>query len=329
MAYGVEARPSPKSREPSQVSPCRRWPTGSSTSGSWSCSAWSLSERDIRRDIPVWGADDGCPPDGAVPREKILADLDRPGTPYWRLKKLMDAWCALWFWPVDKAGLLDGTDPALSARHRPRSPTSAEVPAFEAPVVVREGRTCSAGWNRSSSPCRRKTTGTRQIHAIEKSERPVPLADLDDWLTSPRHCSARGHPGRFAGQRASPRWHELSDVRGFADRPDGHGAGAPAGGRFPWLPAAEQIADQQGFFHWELKFAQVFAKGGFDLQVGNPPWVRPRWQEDAVLAEHEPWFRLAEKPPTAEVWRERKFIALAGARGARFSFPSLLPTRES
>ncbi|MGO4427974.1 hypothetical protein AB4Z54_56995, partial [Streptomyces sp. MCAF7] len=31
--------------------------------------------------------------------------------PYWRLKTVMDAWCALWFWPLDKVGELDGTDP--------------------------------------------------------------------------------------------------------------------------------------------------------------------------------------------------------------------------
>ncbi len=49
-----------------------------------------------------------------------------------------------------------------------------------------------------------------------------------------------------------------------------------------------RIADDQGFFHWELEFAQAFANGGFDLQVGNPPWVRPRWDDDAVLAEHDP-----------------------------------------
>jgi hypothetical protein len=54
-----------------------------------------------------------------------------------------------------------------------------------------------------------------------------------------------------------------------------------------------------------LDFAQVFAKGGYDLQVGNPPWVRPRWQEDVVLAELEPWFVLAEKPSVAE-WRLHK-----------------------
>ena len=39
-----------------------------------------------------------------MPRDEIVADLTSPGTPYWRLKTVMDAWCALWFWPVDKAG---------------------------------------------------------------------------------------------------------------------------------------------------------------------------------------------------------------------------------
>ncbi len=69
------------------------------------------------------------------------------------------------------------------------------------------------------------------------------------------------------------------------------------GERFPWLDTVEQIASDQGFFHWELRFAAVFALGGFDLQVGNPPWVRPIWKEQRVLAEFEPWFELTEKAP--------------------------------
>ena len=43
----------------------------------------------------------------------------------------------------------------------------------------------------------------------------------------------------------------------------------------PWLDVCESVAAEQGFFHWELEFATVFGRGGFDLQVGNPPWVRP------------------------------------------------------
>jgi hypothetical protein len=76
--------------------------------------------------------------------------------------------------------------------------------------------------------------------------------------------------------------------------------------RFPWLRTVRNIAEEQGFLHWELEFALVFARGGgFDLQVGNPPWVRPRWNESAVLAEHEPWFELEAKASVAEKDRRR------------------------
>ena len=70
-------------------------------------------------------------------------------------------------------------------------------------------------------------------------------------------------------------WDELGDVehndRVYADA-------KPVDevlGRHPWLNVCQRIAEQQGFFHWELEFAPVFDGGGFDLQVGNPPWVRP------------------------------------------------------
>lgn len=63
----------------------------------------------------------------------------------------------------------------------------------------------------------------------------------------------------------------------------------------PWLEMIRQIADREGFFHWELEFAPVFHHGGFDLQVGNPPWVRLDWEDDVALAEHDPWFGITEK----------------------------------
>lgn len=32
------------------------------------------------------------------------------------------------------------------------------------------------------------------------------------------------------------------------------------------------IAERNRFFHWRLEFPEVFAKGGFDCVLGNPPW---------------------------------------------------------
>ncbi|MGI8309332.1 hypothetical protein [Saccharopolyspora hattusasensis] len=63
----------------------------------------------------------------------------------------------------------------------------------------------------------------------------------------------------------------------------------------PWLEECQRIADKEGFFHWELDFAPIFSAGGFDLQVGNPPWVRPTWDDDTILAERDPWFTFNEK----------------------------------
>jgi hypothetical protein len=64
----------------------------------------------------------------------------------------------------------------------------------------------------------------------------------------------------------------------------------------PWVPTSADVIDADptsqkallagglaqeiGFFHWELEFAQVFAdRGGFDVVPGNPPWERIKLQE--------------------------------------------------
>jgi len=45
-----------------------------------------------------------------------------------------------------------------------------------------------------------------------------------------------------------------------------------------------ELAGQYRFFHWHLQFTQVFAKGGFDVVLGNPPWERVKLQEQEFFA---------------------------------------------
>jgi hypothetical protein len=55
------------------------------------------------------------------------------------------------------------------------------------------------------------------------------------------------------------------------------------------LAQACAVAQQQRFHHWELAFGEVFAeRGGFDLIVGNPPWVKMSFDAKGVLSEYEP-----------------------------------------
>ena len=60
-----------------------------------------------------------------------------------------------------------------------------------------------------------------------------------------------------------------------------------------------------------MEFAPEFAAGGgFDLQVGNPPWVRLDWQEDLALAELDPWWGVTDDASPKEQ-RARRAADLA------------------
>ena len=61
-----------------------------------------LAEQEIRRSIPVWGAGE-LPAGGAVQREQIEESLADEAGAYRRLRRVMDAWTALWFWPLTEA----------------------------------------------------------------------------------------------------------------------------------------------------------------------------------------------------------------------------------
>ena len=62
---------------------------------------------------------------------------------------------------------------------------------------------------------------------------------------------------------------------------------------FPRLALVRKIANDNKFMHWELEFADVFAdKGGFDLVIGNPPWICVRWNEQNLLSDSNPMFAV-------------------------------------
>lgn len=59
------------------------------------------------------------------------------------------------------------------------------------------------------------------------------------------------------------------------------------------LALVRDLAERHRFLHWELQFADVFRdRGGFDLIVGNPPWIKVEWNEGGLMGDHEPLFVL-------------------------------------
>ncbi len=70
--------------------------------------------------------------------------------------------------------------------------------------------------------------------------------------------------------------------------------------------AIEGLTAAYQFFHWHLAFPEVFACGGFDCVLGNPPWERVKIQEKEWFAERSP--AIAAAPNAAA--RKRLIEAL-------------------
>lgn len=61
----------------------------------------------------------------------------------------------------------------------------------------------------------------------------------------------------------------------------------------PRAQIADSLADNYKYFHWELEFADIFeSNSGFDLILGNPPWLKVEWKEGGVMGDHQPKFIL-------------------------------------
>lgn len=54
------------------------------------------------------------------------------------------------------------------------------------------------------------------------------------------------------------------------------------------LEAARMACREARVLHWPLAFPQVFAEGGFDCVLGNPPWERIKLQEEEFFATRNP-----------------------------------------
>jgi hypothetical protein len=77
----------------------------------------------------------------------------------------------------------------------------------------------------------------------------------------------------------------------------------------PRLQKIRGLAERHRFMHWELAFADLFEeRGGFDLTLGNPPWIKIEWNEGGVMGDFEPLLILRDtSAPEMRTLREQTF----------------------
>ncbi len=124
------------------------------------------------------------------------------------------------------------------------------------------------------------------------------LPDRDEWLTDlallldsdvlPSLSGGSGQRELFAPTMPAEEARGLVDEVGFADV-------ERLIERWPRLRLADELAGRYRFHHWELEFADLFAeRGGFDLILGNPPWVKLEWKEAGIMGDFDPSFVLGK-----------------------------------
>jgi len=60
------------------------------------------------------------------------------------------------------------------------------------------------------------------------------------------------------------------------------------------IAESKRLADNFKFFHFHLAFPEVFAQGGFDVGLGNPPWNKIQPEEEKFFATIRPEIANAE-----------------------------------
>jgi hypothetical protein len=161
-------------------------------------------------------------------QEKIRQDLESNSGCFQRLKLLMDTWCALWFWPLDRPDELPRRISFLAAA------------------------------------------------ALLLGDRP-PAREVRSFLSA--------QLGFEIDVLVNAAGETVPDTQSLSDA-------------VSWFGIARSLSDEQHFHHWELVFPEILGPfpdhSGFDLIVGNPPWIKIGWQDALILAEIEPSLGVRE-----------------------------------
>ncbi|MBP7544619.1 MAG: class I SAM-dependent DNA methyltransferase, partial [Acidovorax sp.] len=194
----------------------------------------------------------------AIRQQGLLNEDGDLATPFRRLKLVMDYWCALWFWPITQSH-------ALPSREQWWMEVGAILEGNVIDVTPQAGFDFQPG-----TPTSAQTVVIPEVQpSLDGMETQLPLA-----------------------QAAAPRLHDklgqlrISKLRQLFSR----------------IAVVEGIAAQRRFMHWELCFADVLlgagpgaagrAGAGFDLILGNPPWLKVEWNEAGILGERNPVFAV-------------------------------------
>ncbi len=175
-------------------------------------------------------------------QQEMFSRNIRNSSPYRRLKLIMDYWCALWFWPIEKTDLL---------------PSRAEF-LFDISLVL-EGNLFDANVDEKGQQLLFPDTRPKQMS--------MNMLDELGYVNVDKLCAENKRLG-----------------------------------------LAQELSERHRYLHWELEFAYLFEnRQGFDLVLGNPPWIKLKWSELKILGETDPIIEIRNLAKNSyEIYLEKR-----------------------
>lgn len=236
--------------------------------------------------------------DNYVEKERLNDTRYRHDNAYFRLKMVMDYWCALWFWDYDHAdelptreeywgdinAMLNVSDEAINQHTRQALKQKVYVDGKGQLGLFPEGHMNDMFYQQQLE-C--------SVHEDLPSVGAAPCAGPQE-MSQPLSDEATSEIIIKSKQEM------LTEVKGdvrtiFDDSM-----------RFKYV---KELADRYHFFHPMLEFIEVFwLRDGFDIICGNPPWIKLEFDEQGIISERFPEVEIRKmSAPDVRKMRDRLF----------------------
>lgn len=167
-------------------------------------------------------------------KEKLAEARFGKNAPYFKLKRVMDYWCSLWFWDVRDAAELPS-----------RKQWYDEVAAILDFKPEEKKEPLYTPKPKQGDIFRNEEQGELKFYRKEEEKDAFQEA-IAEYVTDKRQ-------ELFSSRRQQ---------------------------------IIAQLNAQHRFFHYQLEFIEVFReRGGFDIAVGNPPWLKLLFEEKGLMSE--------------------------------------------
>ena len=218
--------------------------------------------------VNLWGVS-GSPViefDTYAEKERLNDVRYRHDNAYFRLKMVMDYWCALWFWPLEKAEDL---------------PTREDYWRDIDAMLGVSDEQLDANTARSLRQCISVDSAGQlgifpQYHQYDMFKE----AQLDMMVHEPTQEENTLSDEQESEIKRMSKEEILTQV---------HGERMTFFDESLRFQVVKELSDRYHFFHPMLEFLEVFwLRDGFDIICGNPPWLKYEFDEVSIISEKFP-----------------------------------------